>query len=376
MRYAILNNERAEATKTGQRALCPCCNSEVISNCGDIKVNYWSHKNKDNCDRWYEPMTEWHKSWQNLFPEKCREVQHKDLKTGERHIADVKIGNTIFEFQHSSIGMEEVKKRTEFYTRENNLVWVFDFTERESMFEFKKYYPHRVFEKINLYTYKLPKQSKKIEYLVSNENVTLIIEDQNRDTYLITDHYAVKVSKKEIRRANLLIKKLQAYYYYNTFFKERNILKKENDNLKNKNDKLTDERSDHVSEITRLRNGEKETELKNFNKHLINENEKLKEERKIIQNENEKILSMIKKVEMDSEEVSEYDILKQEHIATLEHCEELKNENNEAERYMLYAENLIKKSKKIKRRNLKLKKEIEDLKFEIYKLQLSNKKDI
>ena len=49
MIWAIKDNQKREATPNTE-AICPVCNSEVISKCGDIKVWHWAHKNNNDCD--------------------------------------------------------------------------------------------------------------------------------------------------------------------------------------------------------------------------------------------------------------------------------------------------------------------------------------
>ena len=40
MKYALVNNEKVEATK-GQVGICPVCGSTVIAKCGNYKINHW-----------------------------------------------------------------------------------------------------------------------------------------------------------------------------------------------------------------------------------------------------------------------------------------------------------------------------------------------
>jgi competence CoiA-like predicted nuclease len=61
MKYAIVNGEKSETFK-GEVGLCPCCNSELIARCSDIKINHWAHKGTINCDPWWENETEWNDS--------------------------------------------------------------------------------------------------------------------------------------------------------------------------------------------------------------------------------------------------------------------------------------------------------------------------
>ncbi|MCA6063582.1 competence protein CoiA [Thalassolituus marinus] len=110
MKYAIVNNEKIEATKGGKGS-CPSCASELIAKCGELKVNHWSHKGSRNCDPWWENETEWHRSWKDYFPKEWQEVVHFD-NSGEKHIADVKTKNGwVLEFQHSFLNPEERQSR-------------------------------------------------------------------------------------------------------------------------------------------------------------------------------------------------------------------------------------------------------------------------
>ena len=130
MRFALLNDKRIEATK-GAKGLCPCCGSELVAKCGEIKVHHWSHKKKCD-DHWWENETEWHRNWKNKFPKEWQEIIQKD-ESGEKHIADVKTSSGwVIEFQHSAIATEERDSRDYFYT---NLIWVVDGTRRKTDIE-------------------------------------------------------------------------------------------------------------------------------------------------------------------------------------------------------------------------------------------------
>lgn len=128
MKYAIVNGEKTEAFKGG-KGVCPCCSSDLIARCGDVKINHWSHKGTRNCDFWWENETEWHRQWKNQFPKEWQEIVHFD-ENGEKHIADVKTKNDwIIEFQHSYLKPEERNSRIAFYSK---LVWVIDGLRRET----------------------------------------------------------------------------------------------------------------------------------------------------------------------------------------------------------------------------------------------------
>lgn len=122
LRYALVNGERQEA-QPKLRGSCPNCGMDVVAKCGQLRIWHWSHKQKLECDHWWEPETEWHRKWKGLFPDTWQEVIHV-ADNGERHIADVKTdGGLIIELQHSPISPEERVSREVFYKQ---MVWVVD----------------------------------------------------------------------------------------------------------------------------------------------------------------------------------------------------------------------------------------------------------
>jgi hypothetical protein len=123
MQYALVNQVRANAQK-GLEGVCELCNGKVIAKCGNIVVHHWSHYNRKECDKWWEPETLWHRDWKNKFPEEYREIIFKNDSTMEIHRADIYTPDGLaIEFQHSSIKKEERASRENFY---NNLIWVVD----------------------------------------------------------------------------------------------------------------------------------------------------------------------------------------------------------------------------------------------------------
>ena len=61
----------------------------MIAKCGKHRVWHWAHWKSKDCDPWWEPETEWHRSWKNQFPVEWQEIGHT-AQSGERHRADVK----------------------------------------------------------------------------------------------------------------------------------------------------------------------------------------------------------------------------------------------------------------------------------------------
>lgn len=125
MKYALVDGTKTEAAK-GIKGICPSCGSELIAKCGEQKINHWAHKGTRTCDPWWEPETEWHRSWKNNYDIEWQEISLTDEKTGEKHIADVHTAyNLVIEVQHSFIKPDERISREKFY---KNMVWVVDGT--------------------------------------------------------------------------------------------------------------------------------------------------------------------------------------------------------------------------------------------------------
>lgn len=124
MRYALNeSNNKIEPNYSGQRASCPSCKNEVTGKIYKNKKNHWAHLKKD-CDNWFEPTSDWHLFWQNIFPKENQEVTLFDDIKGEFHRADIMLDNgLIIEIQNSPIVIKEVSEREVFYNR-NGLIWI------------------------------------------------------------------------------------------------------------------------------------------------------------------------------------------------------------------------------------------------------------
>lgn len=121
MKYAMSNGERREAER-GIIGQCPICEVPLTPKCGRIRVPYWSHP-RGHFDHHWEPETEWHRRWKNMFPKNWQEVLHR-AENGERHLADVKTAHgQVLEFQHSDISEEERSSREAIYGK---MYWVVD----------------------------------------------------------------------------------------------------------------------------------------------------------------------------------------------------------------------------------------------------------
>lgn len=120
MRYALLNGLKLEPLP-GERGHCPLCGLEVQMQ-RDADGARWVHVSGAECDPWSEPLTAWHRSWQNLVKPAFTEVPKK----GRR--ADF-VGNKgfVIELQQEPIGAEVIRAREAFF---GNMVWVFNATGR------------------------------------------------------------------------------------------------------------------------------------------------------------------------------------------------------------------------------------------------------
>ena len=120
MQYADIEGNVREA-QPGLTGKCRDCGHPMVAKRGQHRVWHWAHWKSKDCDPWWEPETEWHRSWKNQFPAAWREIG-QTAQSGERHRADVKTERgLVLEFQYSALREAERVSREEFYTR---LVWV------------------------------------------------------------------------------------------------------------------------------------------------------------------------------------------------------------------------------------------------------------
>ncbi len=105
---------------------CPLCEEKLVCKFGKIRTHHFAHQAGTECrDSWHYDMSEWHNTWQSYFPKENQEVVFSNGK--EKHRADVVIGNTILEFQHSNISADEFYERNAFYhSIGKKIIWVFD----------------------------------------------------------------------------------------------------------------------------------------------------------------------------------------------------------------------------------------------------------
>lgn len=125
MHLALVDGARTPPSP-GLSGVCPACGRDMVAKCGDVRIHHWAHLGRRVCDGWWEPETEWHRTWKNHFDLSWQEVIGHDDASGEKHIADVRTAEgLVIEFQHSYLRAEERRAREAYY---GNMVWVVDGT--------------------------------------------------------------------------------------------------------------------------------------------------------------------------------------------------------------------------------------------------------
>ena len=126
-KFALVDDVR-RLPERGLHGKCQIYGHPMVAKGGPKRKDYWAHQGSAPCDPWWENKTEWHRAWQEHFPEEWQEFRYIG-EQGETHIADVKTAREwVIEFQHSPIKPEERHLREAFYKQ---LIWVVDGTRRK-----------------------------------------------------------------------------------------------------------------------------------------------------------------------------------------------------------------------------------------------------
>lgn len=122
-----------DETHSNQEYYCPSCGAPLSTRKGNQRGHCFAHKPSRPCsDSWERShsydVSPWHKEWQSLFP---RENQEVKLILGDtKHRADVLIGRTVVEFQHSIMPVQSFDDRNNFYFNLGyKVVWLFDLSD-------------------------------------------------------------------------------------------------------------------------------------------------------------------------------------------------------------------------------------------------------
>ena len=138
MLFAVDYNDHRvhiDETHSNQEYYCPYCGAPLIARKGDVRQHHFAHKQDHHCsDTWVHhrshnyDLSAWHNEWQSLFPKENQEVK---LSLGDtRHRADVMVGRTVIEFQHSIMQVQAFDDRNNFYFNlANKVIWLFDLSD-------------------------------------------------------------------------------------------------------------------------------------------------------------------------------------------------------------------------------------------------------
>ncbi|HVT14317.1 MAG TPA: competence protein CoiA family protein [Fimbriimonadaceae bacterium] len=115
MQFAIgPDGSKIEAAR-GRKGRCPVCGEPCSPKCGTVRVHHWAHIAGVECDPWWEPETDWHRSWKALFDPEVVEVPMGP------HRADIATERVVVELQNSAISEEEIAAREAFY---GSMIWI------------------------------------------------------------------------------------------------------------------------------------------------------------------------------------------------------------------------------------------------------------
>lgn len=204
MRYACYDSIRIEP-KPGAVGKCQICDNQVKAYCGKINVWHWRHKNLPDCDSFYEPMSEWHKNWQNQFPEDWREAVLE--RKGEKHFADIFTPNgLVIEFQHSSISTEKIMEREDFYIK---MIWVVDANDFKKNIKIKNLYNEQLTKLKGKFSRRL--LTKQISEQIDSEINYIIHEIYNLEGQKIRDPRILKSRKDTLRNYKNNLQNLDEY---------------------------------------------------------------------------------------------------------------------------------------------------------------------
>lgn len=227
MRYACYDSKRIEP-KPGAVGQCQICGNQVKAYCGKINVWHWRHKNLPDCDSFYEPMSKWHKNWQNQFPEEWREVVLE--RKGVKHFADIfTLNGLVIEFQHSSISPEKIKEREDFYIK---MIWVVDAIDFKKNMKIRDIYNEQISKLKRKFSRRL--LTEQISQEIDSEINYIILEINQLEGQRIRDPRTLKSKKNTLSIYKKLLKNLDEYLLYEAFpiwLRNGRVLYEYSDNL-------------------------------------------------------------------------------------------------------------------------------------------------
>jgi competence CoiA-like predicted nuclease len=116
MLFALDNNKVKTGPSPKANGTCIVCREVMVAKCGEKMVWHWAHKaGSNNCDLWYETITDWHIKWLEVFPEESREVAITKENYSEKHVIDILTRNGVkIDLQSTKITVQEFDCRFAF----------------------------------------------------------------------------------------------------------------------------------------------------------------------------------------------------------------------------------------------------------------------
>jgi competence CoiA-like predicted nuclease len=217
MLFALDNNKVKTSPSPKANGTCIVCGEVMVAKCGEKMVWHWAHKaGSNNCDLWYETITDWHIKWLEVFPEESREVAITKENYSEKHVIDILTRNGIkIDLQSTKITVQEFDKRNKFW---GNAIWIINAEEfykggltfinnnkkTKDLIEIVEgwHYPEAIIDKI----------SKEVSELNKNIVLSNNLYSYNKNSRLI---FELKVEKQEmVKELEAEINKINAKYIF------------------------------------------------------------------------------------------------------------------------------------------------------------------
>lgn len=111
---------------------CQFCKSQLTIRNGEIRIPHFAHKKgtmwRTDCDPFWgeRKLSEWYYKWMSAFTDESREQIVEDEKTGEKHIADLRVDNFVVFFVDGKMNISDFQKQNRFFVDNGYCVkWVF-----------------------------------------------------------------------------------------------------------------------------------------------------------------------------------------------------------------------------------------------------------
>lgn len=216
--FAIDENGNRVHIKQAVRSctyFCELCNTELTPKKGNVRAHHFAHKvTSESCkqiDSWFDSydMSEWHRNFQELFPEPNQEVVLKH--DGQIHRADVLVDRTVIEFQHSPLSMVAFNDRNAFYVSHGyRVIWVFDLTEESLYFAKqtdKSYWVRwkKAFTTLDMFNFRCPMVQIFFHLTMFDTEYFVQVDKHGKNGYC-DFHFIYRYGREKFLKQRLLLK--------------------------------------------------------------------------------------------------------------------------------------------------------------------------